>query len=391
MSAIMPPPQRDSAGVVARSDRSLGLIVKPVLACNSGCVYCCAEREASACMSARTLDSIFDRVIEYGPAHVTYLWHGGEPLLAGADFYRRVLDHCGELDRRYGIRSAHLMQTNLLLITPEILEVLLQLAGGVALSSSVDPIPGARLLADGRSEALHVWLDRLFQVQAAGLGVNVVYVVHGRALGRARSLYHYLANLGIRGARFNPVYLSAHRSVPEELRLSPEQFGDFLFELRQVWDADGRRLRVEPLAEWEDAVNGDPGWRPCCAHSDDCGSGQIAIGPQGEVHNCGRLSDRGALSFGNIGTHSLAELEGAQRSAGLVVRRARLAEGTCRGCPWLGLCRGGCPDDGEGGDPMARTIWCRGYRRYFERAYPDGFPEPKDGCGSGSTLPAGSR
>ena len=80
-------------------------MVKPVGAtCNLDCSYCYYRDKAeiySAPQNLMTDDVLEEYVRQYLEAvnlpTVTFCWHGGEPLLAGIDFYRKAV----ELQQRY--------------------------------------------------------------------------------------------------------------------------------------------------------------------------------------------------------------------------------------------------------------------------------------------------
>ena len=75
------------------------LMVKPVGArCNLSCRYCYylgtdarLGQPAEGCMSEETLEALIRNYMESSPGPVvSFTWHGGEPALAGLDFYRRI-------------------------------------------------------------------------------------------------------------------------------------------------------------------------------------------------------------------------------------------------------------------------------------------------------------
>ena len=82
--------------------------------------------------------------LENSPSeNVHIIWHGGEPLILGPDYYEAAADiferHCsGSLDR-----LSHSMQSNLTCLTEEHLEPLSRL-GINSFGTSYDPEPGLR-------------------------------------------------------------------------------------------------------------------------------------------------------------------------------------------------------------------------------------------------------
>jgi uncharacterized protein len=76
------------------------LLITPVGSnCNLACGYCYNGSDRISCVSnpktisLETVYKIFDQIYPFLKSdHLTVIWHGGEPLLAGKDFYQEVID-----------------------------------------------------------------------------------------------------------------------------------------------------------------------------------------------------------------------------------------------------------------------------------------------------------
>ena len=95
----------------------------------------------------RKLEKVFIYINEYlekyPQEHFSIVWHGGEPLIVGVDFYRKVLElqekHC----KTTLSRIEHDIQSNLTLITQEMIDVLKQM-GICRVGTSYEPYKGIR-------------------------------------------------------------------------------------------------------------------------------------------------------------------------------------------------------------------------------------------------------
>jgi len=104
----------------------LNILIKPVSgACNLRCRYCfytdVAEKRIQqnyGIMTEETLDVIVRKALEYGDSYVGFAFQGGEPTIAGLDFYRRLMELEAKYNRK-GLRIGNAIQTNGILIDAE--------------------------------------------------------------------------------------------------------------------------------------------------------------------------------------------------------------------------------------------------------------------------------
>ncbi|MCD6499875.1 MAG: radical SAM protein [Deltaproteobacteria bacterium] len=352
-------------------------IVKPTAACNGACIYCSAYKDDPSKlrkMSMEELRFLYGRLTEYveatGLKKMSILWHGGEPLLMGPKFFAEAADLSDELKKRTGVAVGHLIQSNITLVSDALVSVLRRLLGDRRLGTSYDPIAGIRLLKGNRSyEAMwHAGLDKL---QAGGLNVGVVYVVHALSLNKARDIYQQFKAMDLRGGlRFNPLYSEGLAKRSEHLHISPQQWGEFLLDLREAWDEDGRTIPVAPLDGWEALAEGRKA-RLSCAFSGTCTRGFTGIEADGTVYSCGRSLDGELKPFGNIHDAPLADILGGDARRAFLNRQEWLLMGECAGCRWWNFCHGGCPNDAylAFGDMMRKTYWCEGRKLFLDRVY----------------------
>ena len=108
--------------------KNICILIMPTDQCNMNCVYCYHtphyESVNGEIMSISTLDNILKKTIPHFE-HVDFLWHGGEPLIAGLDFYRKAV----ELQKKYAGNTCTVtnkMQTNCILAEGELLDFLVR-------------------------------------------------------------------------------------------------------------------------------------------------------------------------------------------------------------------------------------------------------------------------
>ena len=106
----------------------------PTLGCPSKCSYCWSSEEGSPVMSIETIRDVAAWLKKFREDRVTFTFHGGEPLLAGPEFYRQALPLLSQ--ELHHLNPEFAMQTNLWRMTPEIAQILAEYH--VPIGSSID-------------------------------------------------------------------------------------------------------------------------------------------------------------------------------------------------------------------------------------------------------------
>ena len=99
--------------------RSVHLLIKPASGmCNMRCQYCFYADETSkretpnyGIMSRQTISAVLEHALEAADAECTIAFQGGEPTLAGLDFFRFAVAEAKEKNRNYA-RLHFAIQTN---------------------------------------------------------------------------------------------------------------------------------------------------------------------------------------------------------------------------------------------------------------------------------------
>src|SRR5882762_5769472 len=112
--------QGNTGPVLGTTPRITSLLIKPASAvCNLDCAYCFyLDRDADPYkdlparrMTAETLERLVDSYLFYSFPNSTFAFQGGEPTLAGLDFFERLI----RLQQQYGRGGQNVsnsMQTN---------------------------------------------------------------------------------------------------------------------------------------------------------------------------------------------------------------------------------------------------------------------------------------
>jgi uncharacterized protein len=374
-------------------------MAKPVgAACNLACSYCFYLREhrllaatEGGRMAPEVLAEFIRQYIEAQPtAEVDFAWQGGEPTLAGLEFFQEVV----RLQRRFadGKRIRNALQTNGTLLDDEWCAFLAEHDFLVGLS-----IDGPRKLHDVFRFDRRGSPSHAEAVRAAGLliehGVrfNTLSCVNSQTSEHPLEIYRFLKELGSRHLQFIPIVersdsgatggagipLSpppepgvddASRITPWSVR--PEAFGEFMIEIFEEWiGQDVGEVSVQlfdiALAAWL----GQPS--PVCVHAEECGDA-LVIESDGSVYACDHYVYPAYL-LGNIATSSLDELLGSDPQRAFGAAKADTLTALCRSCRYLFACRGDCPKHRFASTPEGEqglSYLCPAYLRFFDHVEP---------------------
>lgn len=354
------------------------LILKPTEACNAACGYCEVDRKGwrtAKIMPAEILELLFVRInqfLEEKPGErLEIIWHGGEPLLLGAEYFEKAFvfqrEHCAATSGR--IR--HRIQTNLTLLSASFIEVFRKL-DMVSIGTSYDPVAGVRLLKKGDGEGYNKrFLDAVALLEREGFRWGVICVVTKLSLERPLDIFYFMTNLvPDGGVMFNPVNVES--SEHERFKISAEEFADFLGAIFPVWwENRDRYPRVEPFQSLTGDLLSDKKHNFFCADSGNCANTHFNLGPKGRWAHCGRSADWGLLDYGSIFERSISEVFSDATRDLLRQRNKILSSGECRGCKWWSVCHGGCPLDGHmnSGELTGKTMWCNAKRDFIEHYF----------------------
>lgn len=362
-----------------RTAEPFTVMAKPVgPRCNLACSYCYYLEtegmyggELPPKMSDGLLESYIRSYIESSPGPVvSFIWHGGEPALAGLDFYRKAV----EIQRRYlppGWSVWNNLQTNGVLLDEEWCSFLAEARFDVGLS-----IDGTRLVHDTyrRDRGGRGTYDRVIRtaklLKAHGIRADLLCTVNSASVQDPVGVYRTLRDLDTGWVQFIPIVRRDRdgRVTPDSV--TPEGYGEFLCAVFDEWVRnDIGRLEIQQVAEMGLVWSG--GRPSLCWMAPACGR-VLVVEQDGSVYSCDHFV-RPECRIGDIVSSSLAELVDSpvQRSFG-DAKRDRLPR-QCRACQWLNVCNGGCPKDrfavAEDGEPGLNYL-CAGLRRFFAHAGP---------------------
>jgi len=365
----------------------ISVMIKPVSGlCNMRCRYCfyadeLARRGESifSPMDEDTLEKLIRRVFAYAEEFVYLVFQGGEPTLAGAAFYEKVL----KLEQMYNARQLpvhHAIQTNGLELDDGLLAVLKK--GRFLIGLSVD---GTKEFHDTKRKdcAGGGTYDRVMataqKLKAAGIAYNILCVVGKNVAQHPKEVMEALAPHGF--LQFIP-RLEPFEDSSEKLDtvnggmdadiLTGTDYGHFLIETWKYYAQhlrSGRYISIRSFDNWVHMLMGHPPEN--CGFAGQCVPNYL-VESNGNVYPC----DFYALDewlLGNITQTNFKRLANSEKMLEFC-RRSHKPAPDCLLCPYGSICRGGCRRDREPvleDGTYKKNRLCEGYRLFFETCLED--------------------
>ncbi len=368
-----------SAGLhthVAGSSDPFTLMIKPVgSACNMRCTYCyylhTAGSSPGSRMNTDTLRALMQRYIAASPGPtLTITWHGGEPMLAGLDFFREAVAIEKELLPE-GWECWNNLQTNGLLLDEAWCTFLAEEHFDVGIS-----IDGPALLHDlyrKDTEGKGTWArvaENIRLLQRHSVQPDLLCTVTSDAAKNSLLVYRALRNLETGWMQFIPIVVRHGTDGVTRESVTPQAYGQFLKEVFSQWlyhDLD--RTEVQLFSETSLALTGR---KPhLCWLQETCGRA-LVVERDGSVFSCDHFVHPD-FRIGSVLDDPLEDLVDGKRQLAFGKLKASGLTEYCRACPHLPLCRGGCLKDRFGTAPTGESgqyFLCEGLRSFFDYAVP---------------------
>lgn len=336
-------------------------------------------------MSDEVLEAYTEKYIKSQKgSQVNFAWQGGEPTVAGLDFFRKAVHFQQKFNRGKEITNA--LQTNGTLINDQWCRFLAENNFLVGLSMDGPGVLHNRYRKTKKGDPTFLKVKKAMDLfRRYGVDYNILTTVNDRNSCEPIHVYDFFKRSGVEFIQFIPIVERVGDSGSLEMGLdlgSPgnlkdhsvadvtswsvdsETYGDFLIAVFDKWVRhDVGKIFIMNF-EWafSSAINGVSG---VCHFARRCGNAGI-LEHNGDVYSCDHfvypqykigniLHDDPAVLF-----NSPAQIRfGEEKETGLTEE--------CRNCPVLSLCYGGCPkhrfDSGQ-------NYLCKGYKKFFTHILP---------------------
>src|SRR3990170_1904251 len=352
-------------------DGEISLLIKPVSAdCNMRCTYCFYQRpgdpyrfQGHHIMDDMTLRTMISGYMKSAGKCASFGWQGGEPLLAGIDFFKRVVEY----QQRYGLPAqlvSNNLQTNGILLDDEWAKFFKQYNFflGISLDGPEVYHNHYRHSANG-DNSFHRTMKGIQTIRNQQVDFSILAVVNDVTVKKPVELYNFFVRNGLNFLQFIPcVEIDGDTGKVKEYSVGVEQYRDFLCALFDLWYNNGKPAASIRLFENILAIY--MGMEPeICAFKNKCGSYAV-IEYNGDVYPCDFFVEGEWLS-GNLRETTIHEIRKTRKVQTFNGRKKQQSPG-CNDCEWNFICHFGCQHyrAAQGGNYL-----CDAYKGFFSHTH----------------------
>ena len=363
------------------TSREFQVFVKPVGAnCNLNCKYCYYLEKSTLYSSQRHILMSKDILEKYLIQHIEastedtihFSWHGGEPLLAGIDFYRSALK-IQKANKPAGKSILNGVQTNGTLLNQE----------WCCFLADNDFVVGVSL--DGPAEIHNLYRrtkneSRTFENVCKGIQLlkehhimpEILCVVNSENVKYPNVTYEFFKRLGAEYITFIPLVIPDTTSPAGVTKSSvpAKEFGNFLVDIFDEWvEKDIGNIKIQIFEEAIRTAFSQE--HTLCIFKVNCGAVPV-VEQNGDFYSCDHYVND-AHFLGNISDNTLAFYLDSKRQIEFGMAKSLTLPKYCTECEVRSMCNGECPKnrfiftpDGEYG----LNFLCKGYKHFFNHCRP---------------------
>ena len=304
--------------------------------------------------------------------NIMFTWHGGEPVLAGLGFFRKVVN-LQQKHRPSGKKIINGIQTNATLLNDDWCHFFADegFFVGVSIDGPEELHNKLRVLKDNKG-SFKKTITGYELLQKYNVQTEILTVVSSENVNFPLKVYRFLKQLGSSYLTFLPLVEKdpgsdsgvSVNSVPSAA------FGSFLRAIFDEWVArDISRIKIQIIEEaTRTAFNQD---HTLCIFKKSCG-GVPVVEHNGDFYSCDHFVDANHL-IGNITRTSLEDLLDSDEQQAFGQAKYTTLPKYCLDCEVIDMCNGECPKNRFIKTPSGESglnYLCPGYRRFFNHITP---------------------
>lgn len=349
----------------------ISLMIKPASSlCNLSCEYCFyrdvsehREHLGFGIMERETAKTLIRKALDFANGNqAAFAFQGGEPTLAGLDFFKYFVRTVKELNTRH-CPVFFSIQTNGTMITDEWAKFFTANRFLVGLSLDGDYERNKfRKMPNGQNSFYKI-LKAAEYFKRNGTDFNILTVLTGYCADNAEDIYRYFRSKGFGYLQFIPCLRPFDSHEQSELYMTSAQYADFLIKIFNLYVKDyvrHRYISVRQFDNWVRLFLRQPteqcGMMGHCSH-------QFVSESNGNIYPCDFYCTDEYL-LGNITEKDFTELATCKTAKDFICESIEVPQ-RCKTCRLYPICRaGGCKRTQLSED------YCEAYKKFFTACLP---------------------
>lgn len=322
--------------------RQMTALIKPASSlCNLRCNYCfyCDEAEAREKKSAKkmeisTAENLIKKMFDFcgEDSVLTFMFQGGEPLLAGVDFFKKFIE-AAEKSRTKGSIIQYSLQTNGTLIDEDFCKLFKEYNFLIGVSIDGDKEIHDKNRCNSFDKAMH-GIELLKQ---SGIDFNILSVITAKT--DASKLFDFYIRNGFRSVQ--PIYcLDSLSGEKDDNSLGAKQLARFKKRLFNLWFTEVSKGNHFYVRDFDNLLSLlTKGVAEQCGTSGRCNA-QLVVEADGTCYPC----DFYCLDEFECANINETDINGILNSEGLknFFSHDEEKNSLCTTCPVKPVCGGGC-------------------------------------------------
>jgi uncharacterized protein len=308
-------------------------------------------------MSFEVLEITLKKFISEYPNFISFCWHGGEPLLAGLDFFKKAC----EIQKKYKSNLQIIenrLQTNATLINQKWADFFKEFdfKVGISIDGPEQLNDKQRFFKNGQG-SYHEIAKGIDILRINKIPFSVLMTVSKETVKYPDEIYDFVVKEGFVTVKFNPCFGSHKLSV---------NFIDYAHFMNRIFDLWFKEDRVElSIGPAEDIMKGLLGGNPNVCHMRNTCYRHVKIDYNGDVIPCDTFLGKD-FKFGNILNQEIADIIRSKQYLAFF-NAVKEIPSQCLNCKWYYVCGSGCSRHSfEGNLRKKQNKMCESKKIMFE-------------------------
>lgn len=348
------------------------VVFKVTRACNLACRYCYVNHGKHQIASRSTVRSVIGASTRLDADTVSFIWHGGEPLLAGLNFFVDAIAAQQTVAVGSGKRFVNSLQTNGTLVTYEFAAFLKEhdFSVGVSLDGPPSLHDSQRMSLDGMGSYQRA-LEGYRRLKQHDLKLGIVSVIDPVSPPEVESFLDWLEEIEVDSVSLNPLFA--------KLTSSRGNYPQFLISLKEALDKRRSRIRVRELIFTGTSVKEreEMGIFHACHPGWPCYESISAVDEEGFIYfGCDRFMEDGAgragkaFRLGHVDEGGFKKALASEKFSQLALLLEEQKDRCASKCSLFKTCDGGCVADWlfsqDATCERPNALYCQGVRALID-------------------------